>query len=425
MKHLIVILMHLGLSAGLCASSSSSLGIINLDKLPKAPMLPKDGVLTDRFVIEIMGALIREGQLDLPDALMDWTLARQCFTAKTLGENAKGVHSGQLFAISYNHNCLAAGLDDWRPLYILKETKKGKAEIAHLDRIKKSALSAEKVPTKELMMATREPASHLMARITFEDLHFLFKTHGKKRYFSLLQTARGRSLHSILADFGQEIEFLTREEIAQSVEYKKMQRVFYRVGFSMSKLHQKNAIIKKDSDVKIGKTYIHGDFHAQNIFYDATTEELTLIDNETFAMSLDHRTSGVNDIVDLYLLHSVKTIAHRFARKMLVNDDFGIDDITWHGLWQSLLLGYVEAFENSNEADLYEVYDELIRKFARGLSNKWVRHPVQNFLDQRKLKRFGPSARRIHLRITTREGIFDPLLSELLANSQANRRTID
>ncbi len=411
MRHLVIILMfHLSLSNSVQAALPPSLEIISINKLSKAPKIPKDGVLSNDTVVDILAALIRDGYLDLPSFVMDWTLASQCFKAKALGENAKGVHSGQLFAISYNRSCLQGGAGDWRPLYILKETKKGLSEILNLHYVRESELGREKVSTKELSEIPYA-GTNLEARISFEDLHFKLKTHGKTRYFSLLQTAAGRSLHSILVDFGAEIKLLDSAKIATTEQFKSMAHVFYRIGFSMSKLHQKYAVQKKDSNKKIGKTFIHGDFHAQNIFYDAVHEHVTLIDNETFAMSLDHKTSGVNDIVDLYLLHSVKTLAHHFARQMFTNADFGIDDTTWHALWRSLLLGYIEAFEDD---DPYEVYDELTRKFDRGLSNVWLRHPLQNFTDQRKLKRLGPSQRRIHLRFHTFDEIFDGLLDDLV-----------
>ena len=155
MRHLVIILMfHLSLSNSVQAALPPSLEIISINKLSKAPKIPKDGVLSNDTVVDILAALIRDGYLDLPSFVMDWTLASQCFKAKALGENAKGVHSGQLFAISYNRSCLQGGAGDWRPLYILKETKKGLSEILNLHYVRESELGREKVSTKELARQT-------------------------------------------------------------------------------------------------------------------------------------------------------------------------------------------------------------------------------------------------------------------------------
>jgi hypothetical protein len=174
--------------------------------------------------------------------------------------------------------------------------------------------------------------------------------------------------------------------------------MFYRVGFAMSKLHQKYATKNIRKCQQLGKTYIHGDFHAQNVFYDQLSGTVTLIDNETFSLALKKRTSGVNDIVDLYLLHTVKTVAHQFTKQILTNQQLGIDDILWHELWHDLFLGYINAYEFSDESCLQDAFWEFRAKFYEGLSNAQLFDSIKNFKDQRVLKRFGPSYRRFYVK---------------------------
>ena len=319
-----------------------------------------------------------------------------------MGEQAKGIHTGQLFAISVNSTCFpkdqAQELNQWRPLYILKESKKGYCELRNLYQVRSSVLGAEYVSTEQRLFEPENFEKYPVARVSFEDLHFKINSHGRVRYFSLLQTAKGKSLQSQLQEFGENLaQELTLDQRVQEIT--KIKNMFYRIGYSMSKLHQKYAIISKNhTHNNLGKTYIHGDFHAQNVFYDHESGEVTLIDNETFSLSLKKRTSGVNDIVDLYLLHTVKTIAHLFAKQLITNKSMGINDTLWHELWHDLFLGYIRAYNFPDKKSLRKAYNEFRVKFYEGLSNAQLFDSIRNFKDQRMLKRFGPSWRRYYTR---------------------------
>jgi hypothetical protein len=174
----------------------------------------------------------------------------------------------------------------------------------------------------------------------------------------------------------------------------------------MSKLHQKYAILSTRKHKKLGKTYIHGDFHGQNVFYDYLSDTVTLIDNETFSLALkkkttgvkDRRSSGVNDIVDLYLLGTIKTVAHQFSKQIRINTQLHISDKLWHELWHDLLLGYLKAYDFNDAETLKDAYWEFRSKFYEGLSNAQVFDSIKNFKDQRVLKRFGPSKRRYYVK---------------------------
>lgn len=372
--------------------------------------IEKYGTLNDESVYSILEILISNKYVDLPVGLMDLKRVEACFKVKALGEGVKGVHTGQIFAISYNRGCLSGEAieDKWQGLYILKQTTKGMSEIENLHRVITSPLGQEKIATKVIIDEHEQTVTHEKARISFEDIHFKIIYRNKIKYYSLLQMARGKGLQSILVGFGDTIKNMSEEQIYQSNEFSRMKRMFYRIGFASSKLHQSYAVHKNPYSDLIGKTYIHGDYHAQNIFYDETTEEVTLIDNETFSMSLERPKTGVKDIVDLYLLHTVHTIAHTFAKQLLINSEMGINDVIWHELWKELLKGYLQAF--ASKAAMFQAYEELVEKFTKGLSNNWVfRDPHHNLTDQRFLKMLGPSLRRVTLRIHLKDHFFPEL----------------
>ncbi len=373
----------------------------------------KNGALSELSVISLMDHFIGRRHIDLPMGLMDLKRSNECFRVKELSDG-KGVHTGQIFAISYNRRCLKDTLnkDEWHGLYILKETTKGLSEITNLHRVSLSSLGQEKIPTKAIIEESDAQISYAKARITFEDIHFKIISK-RTRYYSLLQMAKGKSLHRILMKFGENIKGVKESVIRASNEFQTMRKMFYRLGYASSKLHQSHAVRKDPVNNLIGKSLIHGDYHAQNLFYDEQSGDVTLIDNETFAMSLDRPESGVKDIVDLYLLHTAHTIAHRFAKQLLINTEMGIDDKIWHLLWKELLVGYLQAFDE--KAAMFQAYDELVEKFQEGLSNRWVfQHPRHNLTDQRLLKMLGPSMRRFFLRIYLKHDLLDGLRTDLV-----------
>ncbi|MCA9507760.1 MAG: hypothetical protein KC505_04980, partial [Myxococcales bacterium] len=390
--------------------------IISLKQISPKLNSAHSSSLNNNSVLEIIGELLKNKYLDLPSPLMDMDNIDSCLKVRALSASLKGVHSGQLFSISYNQACLVGGEIIWRPLYILKETTKGPAEIKNLFRVKQSILGEKRISTKQLLQESYSSKNNSEALISFDDMHFSITNKSQTRYFSLLQTAKGRSLHSILVEFGNHIEMLDTTQIENSPAYRNMQHMFYRIGFATSKLHQKFSQHSLEDHGIMGKTLIHGDFHAQNIFYATENGDVTLIDNETYAMSLKHKSSGINDVIDLYLLHSTKTFAHYFAKQIFTNADFGINDQIWHQLWQQLVIGYIEAYDHLSAQQQMSLLDEIAREFKKGLSNRWLLHPYTKIKDQRKLKRLGPSKRRIHLRKNMKK--FFASVSELMVQEQ-------
>lgn len=375
--------------------------IINIEKLAEAPKLPQNGMLNADSVLDILVSLSHNGSLPLVRRILQ-SSHKPCLKIKALGNGAKGVHTGQLFAIQVNQACVnnnsSTRDSNWRNLYILKESKKGFSELHNLYRVKVSQLGNEYIETARTLYDENENPHSPTALITFDDLHFKIVAHNKTRYFSLLQTAKGKSFQDQLVDFSEQLADTSLSIESYIAEISKAKTMFYRIGFALSKLHQKYAQSSKNKETKLGKTYIHGDFHAQNVFYDHRSTDVTLIDNETFSLALKKRTSGVNDIVDLYLLHTVRTVAHQVSKQLKTNREMGISDILWHDLWHYFFVGYLQAYEFATQKDLQNAFFEFRAKFYECLSNAQLFDSIKNFKDQRVLKRFGPSFRRFYVR---------------------------
>jgi hypothetical protein len=162
-------------------------------------------------------------------------------------------------------------------------------------------------------------------------------------------------------------------------------------------------------------TLNHGDLHSENIFWDDKNQHLTLIDNETFALSVKHPSSGVNDIVEFYMLHTVHTVAHAVSSQLTTNEEFGINDALWHELWRSLFYGYLTAYNPTTPAAFSKLFEDFHKEFMNGLSQFRMLKNLRDFTDQRKLKRFGPSIRRSKIKHHELKETFDRLYQQGIA----------
>jgi|GEM_PF-2136566 len=395
-----------------------AMSIVRIDKLTNAQKLPKDGVLTKDHITHILKLLHSNGHLSLPS---DFFIENNRLKIDPLNSSAKGCFSGQLFSIRYDPSSIgsATKTSTFEPLYILKETKRGVDEIGHLYHVAQSELAQERIPTFDRIRGLANSRPKTIADIAFDDAHFKIKTAGKTRYFSLLQTARGKSLHSILKEFGALAVAKDLDEQEFLDAFKGIRRIFYNVGYAISELHQKHNRDNKDTS-KVGSTYTHGDLHSANIFYDTVTEKVTLIDNETFALSLPNPTSGVNDLLDFYMLHTVKTIAHYVSNQLTTNQEFGIDDKIWHDLWRALIDGYFTALNLATVDEFKREFNSFRQQFIDGFSDINPFVSLKSLKDQRRLKRLGPSKRRQQISRLQLPRLFDQIYIQQLAKHHAS-----
>lgn len=341
--------------------------------------LPKDGRLGRDDVQNIIRKLLSIDYLDLPPSL----LKPYCLRIEPITKRDKGFFSGQIFTIKYHVSCLSSEYysdEEYLPLYVLKEATNGQREAKNFSKINKSTLLQERMSTRKLILSPFFPKEQELPIITFSELNFVIPTHDKVRYFSLLQMAQGKSLKHHLRDLGRALRKKNRREALT-----KATDMFYRIGITSGKFHQKYSVVSEEQQNLLPLSFAHGDFQAANIFFDFDSNNVYYIDNETMAFSIDKPSLGISDLVDLYVLHSSKTIAHTFCPSLLVHHNFDISDDIWHTLWRSLLRGYLESFshikEPSQKARLFiEVRDTFINR------HDFIRSP-HKIWDQRRLKR--------------------------------------
>jgi hypothetical protein len=338
--------------------------IIDINKNLVAHKLPK----IDHLNLETIPHLLEfsSEQRFLP-TLSSEPLKRDCFKASMLKEAVKGVNTGELFALSLKAKCLNKNdaEDKWLELFILKETTKGLAELQNLFRVRSSNLENEYISTAQMInndLNSKKSGFH----IAFDEFNFKINTSGKSRYYSILQKARGKSIHTHLFELGLKLKDSSLSKNEKEIYTNNVKEIFYNVGSALSTLHQKYAF-PTDESMILRKTYTHGDCHAQNIFYDENSKIVSLIDNETFALSQKKPHSGINDLVDFYLLHTANTVAHIFAPQLWTNDEFGINDFIWHELWRHLFLAYIDAF-NFNDVNKRKIeVDKFRQAFMKSL----------------------------------------------------------
>lgn len=342
-------------------------------------VIPKDGHLHRSDVLNIIRKLVSINYLDIPASL----LRPYCLRIESLSKRDKGFFSGQIFIIKYHVSCIDKPHfteDEYLPLYVLKESINGQREEKNFSKINKSTLLQERIATTKLMLSPFSKKIQELPIITFSDANFVIPAGNKIRHFSLLQMAQGKSLKHHLRELGRALRKKNRQEAL-----KKATIMFYRIGFTSGKFHQKYAESSSNERNLLPVSVAHGDFQASNIFFDDASNNVYYIDNETMAFSIDKPILGVSDLVDLYVLHSSKTIAHTFCPGLLVHHNFDISDDIWHTLWRSLLRGYLESFEHikepSQKAHLFiEVRDNFTNR------HDFIRSP-HKIWDQRRLKR--------------------------------------
>jgi hypothetical protein len=354
-------------------------GVINFKNLWPGVELPKNGKLKPEDVQRITQVLVNARVLKIPKELVE----PDCLHVEPLTE--RGFFTGQLFGITYRSACLpgvqAGGQDDFLPLYVLKETKNWGRENDHFKKINNSSLTAEKVVTRELLKNYHKSPENDLPRIAFSDATIVLSTSKKDRYFSFMQMARGKSIHDYLVGLGVSL-YLDRTDKEKRLE--QARRMFRSLGRSSANLHIKyqwNRYPRPNNGQLLPTSMAHGDFHASNIFYNAESDEVSFIDIETFAFSIEEPVVGASDLTDFYWLHTNKTVARAVSPQLKVHHEYLIPDQEWHDLWHHLLLGYLEAF------DKIKTREERIQLFAE-LKNQFLNPPRSSHSrwDQRSLK---------------------------------------
>lgn len=222
------------------------------------------GDLTEQGVKTFLEKAYREGKLPYEDFK-----SVACTKVQDIFAQKKGFQTAQLFLIT--SNC-----DSKPSSYILKEMKQKYSEVKNL---------AKFFEFKKLddLIWPNHIKNYPSLAIPFA--FFQYNDH----YLSLAPTASGRELDSFILDY-----FLSPTQENR----KRVEQAYFDIGYALSKFHQR---FRKNQNDILGLTIVHGDLHHKNIFYDAATHQVILIDNEDIPFSFENLQSPIEDIAFLIL----------------------------------------------------------------------------------------------------------------------------
>lgn len=279
-----------------------------------------DGTLTESAVKELLVQGYKEGKLRDPNFS-----SISCLDAKNI-LSEKGTGTDQLFSIT--SNCLGKEND-----FILKDLLKGSSEIIELQKTSLIPRLNNYIYPKNVL---RFPS------FVFPFAYISYNFGGKEHYLSLMMKASGVPL-----------SLLTKEYKNNSINKSDVELAYYKTGFAFSNFHQK--FMKNFKQLAkpgqlLNLTYVQGDAHQSNIFYDKDTNRVIFIDNEKFSSQ-----KNPFEDIEVFIFRSLIFI----PPALFVDQKFLHDWIFLSTL--SFLKGYIEAYKIN---DRIKILEELMVKFS-------------------------------------------------------------
>lgn len=265
-------------------------GLKVLDMQSQSGLFEQNGNLTTDAVVQLLTEAKKQEIVSFQGKLV----------AKKLGGG--GAKTLQLFLISENK----------KPRYILKGMATPETEVKNLTDIRNSRL-------REYIMDPARPAVRGEPVLAMDVENFIYLVNGQRKHVSLINLAQGKAVSDIIFGWGK-----------GDVRTETVQMALRRLGDNIGKIH--NHFTNGS-----GKTYIHGDMHPQNVFYDATHDRIIFIDNETFAESIRTPLDPSIDIIKFY----GNLVASFFETHAYTK---GVDERRFHEvIVKSFVEGYINA----------------------------------------------------------------------------------
>lgn len=337
--------------SNLIASLTQKHAAIKTVSLNPVQLKRNNGLLDNSLVVDLLSQAAASGDLKQNADL--FKQGARCILAKPLGGG--GAQTLQLFAISFKQGGCGAGVAQTGVHYILKEMKLGTSEVSNMEKIRQSPLN---------VYDSKNPKSSHGPLIAFDAQNLSYSFSGKTHRLALINVAAGQSYASILNN--------------QQLPDDSIQTAFQTFGRNLAQLHK--AFMNPGANgAVLGKTYVHGDLHLENVFYDIKQNRAILIDNESFSASLapnEKRPVSV-DLLKFYgmLVASLKS-SHRHGKK--------IPSQQLHELvLKPFLKGYAGVFEKQEQ----EVLKELKSIFLGQNALKIWQNDNRTFLNPIDLKK--------------------------------------
>lgn len=283
--------------------------------------LTPQGFFTENSLVNFLARAYQEKKLNNPDfSDVACLRAKNEVTAK-----AMGYQTLQLFSIA--SNCSAKHTE-----YILKEIRSGTHEIISLQ---KYFLVPSLVPYLYPKHVENFPS------FVLPSAYISYVYNNKAHYTALMLKVPGELLSSLLDKYKKNLE------LNKNI----LQKAYYQTGLAMSNFHRKfmhefTNLAKPNA--LLNPTYVHGDAHQANIFYDIDTDKVTFIDNERVGSI-----SPKNPFWDIECFIFITMLREFKGDSNFLN--------TWLSICvASFLSGYVNAYPSQ---DRKKLLNELIATF--------------------------------------------------------------
>lgn len=236
-----------------------------------------------------------------------------------------GFVSGKIYRIMSVHNETAQ-----QEVFYLKYLR-SKPILVSKGRIYGEELNLQYLAQAEHVEAMQHHLDIMLPIASYE-----YRFDKNRKVFMVIPEAKGASLSNIVAD--QDLESVNQ--------------AFTALGCALGKVHTELNIFDERNNVRSPKTVndfinvkvpSHGDLHGDNVFYDTTTQRLSLIDVETMANSFDENGQPTSPIC-YDMLYMLLMSSKKFGKFMPDND--------WEP-FEKMFQAYVEQYPMEQRKGLY------------------------------------------------------------------------
>lgn len=379
--------------------SNVALQFVNIEK----QFLDKSGDLTIDGVQQLMKQL--QYSTDTTDALKA-RIHGATFKVTNLGKAEGGAQTLQLFMI----DVVKQGNEVDH--FILKGMKKPFEEVENLQIVKQSPLVKYFITPGQ---TSHQPADQ--PAIASDELNIVYATpSGGERYISLINMASGQAIKKIInsyiqnpnkenIDVANEALFALGKAIAiihrdnqrstdKSIVDKAIKSIHRQNQYTKEKSIASKAVttIHRQNDKSImGKTIVHGDFHPENAFYDPKTKRVTIIDNESFALSIPPYHQKLDPAVDIMKFYGTLVASfnpsHNYLQKAKQSQKQG-EALLHLDIIQPFVEGYLSIFTGDEKKEAYNKLQKImtsqgtIKSFLQ--NDKTILNPVKLTLSQKQ-----------------------------------------
>ncbi len=263
------------------------------------------------------------------------------YTVKALGGG--GANTLQLFLV----------MEKGSVKYILKGLKKAFEEVQNLEIIRKSILGnlimdPAKTPVKGIPVLAMDEQN-----LTYLDLK------GVEHHVSVINAASGKAISDLIFAW-------TKPEGGKTPASEDMvSKALYRMGNNIGIIHKQ---FMQPVGSVTGKTYVHGDMHPYNVFYDDKNDRIIFIDNESFAISIQSPRDISVDLMKFY----GRLVATNYKERHAYRPKGGeiSEKLFYDVVVKPFVVGYIDAYGKEGDPKASKIRQDIFKRLYEVISNQ-------------------------------------------------------